>query len=61
MSAEFVIREATLADAAALDTLLAECSLSSHGVLAPGTRYWVAKRRSEVIGVVGDDGDQLSR
>src|SRR5690349_22866182 len=53
MSAEFIIRAATPADAEALDLLLAECGLSSHGVLAPGTRYWLAQRRDEVIGVVG--------
>jgi N-acetylglutamate synthase-like GNAT family acetyltransferase len=53
MSVEFTIREATLADAAALDALLAECGLSSNAVLAAGTRYWLAQRGGEVIGVVG--------
>jgi N-acetylglutamate synthase-like GNAT family acetyltransferase len=53
MSVEFTIREATSADAAALDALLAECGLSSHGVLAPGTRYWLAQRRDEAIGTIG--------
>jgi N-acetylglutamate synthase-like GNAT family acetyltransferase len=53
MSVELAIREARYTDAAALDALLAECGLSSHGVLAPATHYWLAERGGEVIGAVG--------
>jgi N-acetylglutamate synthase-like GNAT family acetyltransferase len=53
MTVEFTIREATSADAAVLGAILAEAGLSSHGVLDPGTRYWLAQRRDEAIGVVG--------
>jgi N-acetylglutamate synthase-like GNAT family acetyltransferase len=48
-----VIRAATPDDAAAICAILSESQLSTHAVLAAGTRYWLAQRRDEAIGVVG--------
>ena len=50
----FSFREATVTDAAHLDRLLSQVSLSVAGVLAPGTRYWLATLAGgDVIGAVG--------
>jgi N-acetylglutamate synthase-like GNAT family acetyltransferase len=53
MSVELVIREAAPTDAEAISEILTEAELSTHAVLAAGTRYWLAERGGEVIGVVG--------
>ena len=53
-AADHTIREATHADTEALCAILAESELSSHAVLAPGTRYWLAQRAGgDIAGVVG--------
>jgi N-acetylglutamate synthase-like GNAT family acetyltransferase len=50
----YTIREAGAAGSASLHDLLAQIGLSSHAVLAPGTRYWLGENEAgAVIGVVG--------
>jgi N-acetylglutamate synthase-like GNAT family acetyltransferase len=54
VGADYTIREATHADTEALRAILTESGLSSHAVLAAGTRYWVAQRAGGgLAGVVG--------
>ena len=50
----YAIRAATPADAEAICALLAESELSTHAVLAEGTRYWLAQRADgRPIGTIG--------
>jgi N-acetylglutamate synthase-like GNAT family acetyltransferase len=50
----YAIREASPEDAPALESLLAACGLSSHGVLASGTRYWLAEDAAGApLGAIG--------
>lgn len=47
------IRRATPADADALRALLAACGLSDRGLLAEGSRYWLAEQGGAPVGAVG--------
>lgn len=48
------IREAQGQDKPTLLALLETCHMEQHGILAPGTRYWLAASLAdEVVGVVG--------
>jgi N-acetylglutamate synthase-like GNAT family acetyltransferase len=50
----YTVREAAHADGEALRALLAEAGLSTHAVLVPGTRYWLAQRAGGgIAGVIG--------
>jgi N-acetylglutamate synthase-like GNAT family acetyltransferase len=50
----YAIRAATPADAAAICALLTESELSTHAVLADGTRYWLAERADgRPLGAIG--------
>ncbi len=54
MSVELVIREAAPTDAEAICAILTESELSTHAVLAAGTRYWLAQRADgEITGAIG--------
>jgi N-acetylglutamate synthase-like GNAT family acetyltransferase len=59
------IQEATPIDIAAIHLLLEESGLSTHAVLAPGTRYWLAQEADGgSIGTIGmeiGDGAMLLR
>ena len=50
----YVIRTAAPADAEAVCAILTESELSTHAVLAAGTRYWLAQRADgTLIGAIG--------
>ena len=50
----YLIREATHIDADMIHALLEESDLSTHAVLADGTRYWLAQRADGTpIGAIG--------
>jgi N-acetylglutamate synthase-like GNAT family acetyltransferase len=51
---EFCVREATADEAPRVVALLAQNHQSTHDVLAPGTRYWVAEGADrQCVGAVG--------
>jgi len=47
------IRAATVADLAAVVELLEHAQLGTHGVLAPGTTYWLAELAGALAGAIG--------
>jgi N-acetylglutamate synthase-like GNAT family acetyltransferase len=50
----FTIREAHRGDGPALAALLTACGLSTHAILWPGTRYWLAEGAAGAVeGAVG--------
>jgi N-acetylglutamate synthase-like GNAT family acetyltransferase len=50
----YAIRVATPTDAEAICAILTESELSTHAVLAVGTRYWLAQRvDGEPVGAIG--------
>jgi N-acetylglutamate synthase-like GNAT family acetyltransferase len=54
MTIAFSIREAAAHDAAAVQAVLTRNAQSTHAVLAPGTRYWLAEDAyGWVLGVIG--------
>lgn len=53
MAIEFTIREALPADLEAISALLRDSGLDPAGVLAAGSRYWVAEEPGMLLGVVG--------
>ncbi|HEU5099821.1 MAG TPA: GNAT family N-acetyltransferase [Roseiflexaceae bacterium] len=51
---DYLISEASPADADVICEVLAESGLSSHAVLAPGTRYWLARYADGApVGAIG--------
>lgn len=53
MAIGFTIREALPADLEAIGALLRDSGLDPAGVLAAGSRYWVAEEAGTLLGVVG--------
>jgi len=52
----YVIRAVAPADAEAICAILTESELSTHAVLAAGSRYWLAQRADgELIGAIGSE------
>lgn len=58
------VLRATPADHAGVVAVLEACGLSSYGILAPGTLYWVCRAESGLVGTCGieaGDGCALLR
>lgn len=53
MTTTLHIRRAADADADALRAVLAACGLSDRGLLAAGSRYWLAEQAGAPVGAVG--------
>jgi len=47
------VEQATHEDRGAMVTVLESCGLSSAGILAPGTLYWVCRGESGLLGICG--------
>lgn len=57
----YTIREATHADRSAMEALLRQGDLSTGGLLAPGSRYWVTTEPDDTLaGVIGLELGQSS-
>lgn len=55
------VEEATLEDRDAMAAVLGACGLSSIGILAPGTLYWVCRAEEGLIGTCGIEvGDRCA-
>ncbi|MFI4885506.1 MAG: GNAT family N-acetyltransferase [Steroidobacterales bacterium] len=55
------VERATTADRAGMVTVLEACGLSSFGILAPGTLYWVCRTVSGFVGTCGIEvGDRCA-
>ena len=58
---DWQVQRATLDDRDAMATVLAACGLSSFGILAPDTIYWVCRAQNGLVGACGIElGDRCA-